>query len=220
MMINAHRQPVIKNLPPFNIRRKITLKESNLGKIVGTVEKLLPKRAPGWIRTEIEHIHKNLRIMADGSLLEEALMNLVQNAIEAMSDGGLLTIRTDLVRFENEPAYLFGNYMSPACAVISVTDSGTGMDRETMERMFEPFFTTKGETGRGLGLSVAHSIIKQHGGCIKVESALGKGTTIKVYLPLARAATDQTEAIPSSTSFFSNDAKRGLDYTGFAKAGR
>jgi signal transduction histidine kinase len=207
MMINAHRQPVIKSLPPFDIRRKITLKESNLGEIVGRVEKLLPKRAPGWIRTEIEHIHESLRIMADGALLEEALMNLVQNAIEAMSDGGLLTIRTDLVRFENEPVYIFHNYISPACAVISVTDSGAGMDKETMERMFEPFFTTKNETGRGLGLSITHSIIKQHGGCIKVESTSGKGTTIRVYLPLARAATDQTEAIPLSVPFFSSGVR-------------
>jgi signal transduction histidine kinase len=219
MMINAHRQPVIKSLPPFDISRKITLKESNLGEIVGRVENLLPKRAYGCLRTKIENMHKNLCIMADGALLEEALMNLAQNAIEAMSEGGLLTIRTDLVRFENEPVYIFNNYISPACAIISVTDSGTGMDKETMERMFEPFFTTKGETGKGLGLSIVHSIVKQHGGCIKVESTLGKGTTIKIYLPLARAATDQTEAIPSSTSFFSNDAKRSLGYTGFAKAG-
>jgi two-component system, cell cycle sensor histidine kinase and response regulator CckA len=188
MMMNAHRQPVIKSLPPFDIRRKFTLKESNLDEIVGRVEKLLPKRTPGCIRTKIERTDMNICIMADSALLEEALVSLTQNAIEAMPEGGLLTLRTGMVRFENEPVYIFNSYISPACAVISVTDSGTGMDKETMGRMFEPFFTTKGETGRGLGLSIAHSIVKQLGGCIKVESTLGKGTKIKIYHPLARGS--------------------------------
>jgi signal transduction histidine kinase len=218
MMINAQRQLVIKSLPPFNIRRKITLKESSLAEIVEAVRKSLPKHITGPIRTKTDYTHENLWMMADSTLLEEALMNLVENAIEAMPDGGLLTIGTDQVRLQNEPSYIFDDYNSLACAVVSITDSGTGMDKETMERMFEPFFTTKSETSRGLGLSIAHSIIKQHGGCIRVESTLGKGTTIKVYLPLARAATDQTEATLLPASFFSGD-EGNISHASLAKAG-
>ena len=217
-MINAQRQLVIKSLPPFNIRRKITLKESSLAEIVEAVEKSLPKHITEPIRTKAEYAHKNLRMMADSTLLEEALMNLVENAIEAMPDGGLLTIGTDQVRFQNEPSYIFDNHNSLACAVVSITDSGTGMDKETMERMFEPFFTTKSGTGRGLGLSIAHSIIKQHGGCIRVESTPGKGTIIKVYLPLAKAAADRATTIPLPASFFAKNMDKSRGRSGFAGA--
>jgi two-component system, cell cycle sensor histidine kinase and response regulator CckA len=219
MTINAQRQLVIKSLPPFNIRRKIALKESSLAEIVEAVEKSLPKNITGHIRTKTEYTHGNLRMMADSALLEEALMNLVKNAIEAMPAGGLLTIGTDQARLQNEPSYIIDDYNSLACAIVSITDSGTGIDKETMGRMFEPYFTTKPESGRGLGLSIAHSIIKQHGGCIKVESALGKGTTIKVYLPLVRAATDQTGTIPLPVSFFAKDMEKSKGRSVFAAAG-
>ena len=218
MMINAQRQLVIKSLPPFNIRRKITLKELSLAEIVEAIEKSLSKHITGPIRTETEYTHENLWMMADSTLLEEALMNLVENAVEAMPDGGLLTIGTDQVRFQNEPGYIIDNYNSLACAVISITDSGRGMDKETMGRMFEPYFTTKPEPGRGLGLSIAHSIIKKHRGCIKVKSTRGKGTTIKVYLPLARAFTDRAATIPLPLSFFAKNMDKSRGCGGFAGA--
>jgi two-component system cell cycle sensor histidine kinase/response regulator CckA len=219
MMINVHKQPVLKSLPPFNIKKTINLKESNLGEIVETVEGVLPQWVDRGIRTKTEYIHRNLCVMADRARLGEALMNLVLNAVEAMPDGGLLTIRTNLVRFQKEPIYIFNNYMSLICAVLSVTDSGIGMDKETVQRMFEPFFTTKPETGRGLGLSIAHSIVKKHRGCIKVESTPGKGTTVKVYLPLARTAIEEREAIPLPESLLANRMNGSRGRSRFVEAG-
>jgi PAS domain S-box-containing protein len=107
-------------------------------------------------------------ILADPDQLKQVFLNLILNAIQAMPRGGRLTIRTALVGDEVE---------------ISIEDTGCGIAEENMERLFTPFFTTKEKgDGVGLGLAVAHGIVKRHGGNIKVESTKGKGTTFKVLL--------------------------------------
>ncbi|HEX9006081.1 MAG TPA: ATP-binding protein, partial [Bacteroidota bacterium] len=132
-------------------------------------------------------------INADSGQIQQVIMNLVTNARDAMPDGGVLEIRTDELDVAESRAGFpldSGSY-----AVLSVTDTGRGLDDETKQRIFEPFFTTK-ELGKGtgLGLSIVYGIIQQHEGKINVYSEPGKGTTFKIYLKLANSAVAQLDA--------------------------
>lgn len=121
------------------------------------------------------------RIFMDASQLERTLLNLVLNARDAMPSGGDLTISAADTEAEED-----GERATFAC--IAVTDTGTGMDEETRANMFRPFFTTKGENGTGLGLAIVDQIISRAGGFIRIDSQLGKGTTVQLYLPRIAAA--------------------------------
>ncbi len=114
------------------------------------------------------------QIAADASKLEQALRNLLANAVDAVKEHGRIDITVEL----DEK----GNFVS-----VSIADNGKGMDRETLEKIFEPFFTTKAGTGTGLGLAICHSIVASHGGLIKVRSTPGEGTVFAVSIPVWRA---------------------------------
>jgi PAS domain S-box-containing protein len=116
------------------------------------------------------------RVMGVEAEIREALVNLVFNAIDAMPDGGGLTLRTGIAGGRN--------------ALVEVVDSGIGMDEATRRRCLEPFFTTKGERGTGLGLAMVYGILQRHGGEVEVLSAPGAGTTVRLTLPLSPAAAD------------------------------
>jgi signal transduction histidine kinase len=130
-------------------------------------------------------------IRAEPGQMEQVLMNLAINARDAMPKGGCLTIETTLVNVDEKTAAR-RVYMHPGFyIVLSVTDTGCGMDKKTRDRIFEPLFTTKGiGKGTGLGLSTVAGIVKQCGGDIRVFSKPGLGTAFKIYLPrhLATAA--------------------------------
>jgi CheY-like chemotaxis protein len=114
-------------------------------------------------------------VLADPGQLEQVIVNLAVNARDAMPDGGKLTI---------EVAYGEADEGSAPMATMAVTDTGTGMAAETLDRIFEPFFTTKGPgKGTGLGLSTAYGIVKQSGGTVTAQSELGRGSTLTVILP-------------------------------------
>lgn len=113
-------------------------------------------------------------VLVDRDQLTQVLLNLLGNAVDAMPDGGTLTLETALVRDERG-----------AAATVSVTDTGTGIPEDQLERVFEPFFTTKPEgRGTGLGLSVSLGIVRRHGGVLEVRSKPGQGTTMQIRLPL------------------------------------
>ena len=128
------------------------------------------------------------RVFADITQIDQILINLTKNARDAMPGGGKLRIETGVVSMDEESAALHGLSGPGEHALISVSDSGLGMDEKTREHIFEPFFTTK-EVGKGTGLGLAsvYGIVKQHNGSIAVESVLNKGTVFRIYFPLVHA---------------------------------
>jgi len=140
-------------------------------------------------------------VRADAGQIDQVLVNLVVNASDAMPDGGKLRIEVQNVAFDrawsgSTPPLPPGSYVR-----LSVTDTGSGMDRETVTHMFEPFFTTKAEgRGTGLGLATVYAIVEQAGGGIEVDTQLGRGTTFHIYLPEIAGETKPSSAKPDTHS--------------------
>ncbi len=144
-----------------------------LRRVVGDdVELALGLRAP------------NAHVLADRSQVEQVLLNLAANARDAMPHGGVLSIETAEVDLDEEAARSHGGVNPGRYTMLGTSDTGQGMDRETLQHIFEPFFTTKDE-GTGLGLSTVYGIVKGFGGHVMAESERRRGTSVKVYLPLA-----------------------------------
>ena len=143
-------------------------------------------------------------VKADPTQIEQVLMNLCLNARDAMPQGGRLVMETEMVELDESYCRFYPYVLPGRYAVISVSDTGVGMDGETRDRIFEPFFTTKERgKGTGMGLATAYGIVKQHGGFIHVYSEPGHGSLFRVYLPVmggaaAENAEDKGTAPPSA----------------------
>jgi two-component system, cell cycle sensor histidine kinase and response regulator CckA len=137
-------------------------------------------------------------VQADATLLEQALINLAVNSRDAMPKGGELTLAAELAEITPQAAQLKNDARPGRFVCLAVTDTGCGIAPETLPHIFEPFFTTK-EVGKGtgLGLATVYGIIKQHDGWIDVQSELGRGTTFRLYFPLAQAATESITPAPA-----------------------
>jgi two-component system cell cycle sensor histidine kinase/response regulator CckA len=133
-------------------------------------------------------------VQADGTSIEQVIMNLIANARDAMPDGGHIRIMTENVALGQGEWELIPGARAGKFVCLSITDEGTGIRKETVRQIFEPFFTTKhAENGTGLGLSVAQGLVGQHEGWISVYSEPGRGTTFKIYLPAISIMSKKTD---------------------------
>src|SRR2546428_3540604 len=127
--------------------------------------------------------------------MHQILMNLATNAADAMQDGGVLDVRLETVVVSADLARTCAELQEGPYVRLSIADDGCGMTPATMEHIFEPFFTTKPQgQGTGLGLSVVHGIMNNHGGAVTVYSEPGKGTVFHLYLPAAQRVTEEAQA--------------------------
>lgn len=174
-----------QSLLTFSRRQPLSLSPVNLNNIISHLQQLLFRTARENIKYKLMLADREIKIMADYDKIEQALMNLTNNAVDAMPDGGVLTIRTGVIVIDREMVNNYGLDKHGAYGVITVSDTGIGMDDEIKGKIFEPFFTTK-ERGRGtgLGLPIVYGVVKQHNGHIEVISAPGKGSTFNIYLPI------------------------------------
>jgi signal transduction histidine kinase len=182
---NAERASALtRQLLMFSRRQVMHPEFISLNQTIEDLLKMLCRILGEHIRLEWLPGNQLGAIYADVVMMDQVLMNLCVNARDAMSEGGTLTIETQNVLVDSEycASHMWakpGRYV-----LLSVTDTGCGMDHQTLEHIFEPFFTTKPKgRGTGLGLATVYGIVKQHNGMVTAYSEPGKGTTFKVYLP-------------------------------------
>jgi signal transduction histidine kinase len=173
-----------RSLLAFSRRRSVTLKPLDLNRIIREAEDLLSRLIGDQVQLEMRLADRDITVLGEGSQIVQILLNLTANARDAMPDGGRLTIRTDMVEIDEAFRKEHGYGPPGKYALITVSDTGTGIDESIRGKIFEPFFTTKmvGK-GSGLGLAIAYGIVKQHNGYIDVECVRQKGSTFKIYLP-------------------------------------
>ena len=181
-----------KSLLTFSREQPLDTKIVDLSYIIRNIEKLLPQILREDIECRLLLSEEELAIFADQGQIDQILLNLATNARDAMPNGGELTISTMLMAMDQKFINAHGFGKTGNYAVLSVTDTGMGMDEAIRQRIFEPFFTTK-EVGKGtgLGLSIIFGIVKQHNGFISCYSEPGIGTTFNIYLPLHQGKFDQ-----------------------------
>jgi signal transduction histidine kinase/ActR/RegA family two-component response regulator len=185
----------------FSRQQPLDPQPTDVNKLVGGMSELLRRTIGESIRVETVLAGGLWRASIDASQLESAIINLCVNSRDAMPTGGRLTIETANAHLDDAYAAAQRDVVAGQYVMVSVTDSGTGMPRDVVERAFDPFFTTKGVgKGTGLGLSQVFGFIKQSRGHVKIYSEPGEGTVIKIYMPRyygAEAAVGMTVAAPA-----------------------
>jgi signal transduction histidine kinase len=201
MLESFQKQPQVKILPAFSVDGRLKLRETDLNEVVRTVESVLPQYVKGDIDVTITLLEKNLKIMADMALMRETLTHLIENAMDAVPCYGKFSLTVNQVNFEIESLLHADDSIIGACAFISLAGGITDIvvDNKIKEKILEPFFTTK-KDGNGLGLTIAYRIIKQHQGKIELESKVGQGTEVNLYLPLTRLEIVSMMLIPLGSS--------------------
>lgn len=167
----------------------------DLNVAVGEVMKMLGRLLGEQVAVRLDWSKNAMWVEADAGMLDQMVMNLCLNARDAMPEGGVLTVATSLVEFDGNNIAAHPEARAGTFACLRITDSGVGMGPDILPHVFEPFFTTKDVgLGTGLGLASVYGIIHQHQGWVEVESAPGKGTTFRAYLPIAKEPAGKTPA--------------------------
>jgi signal transduction histidine kinase len=187
-----------QRLLAFSRRQALEPKRLDLNRMVSGMLEMLRRTLGSDISVETVLGAGLWPALADAHQLENVLLNLALNAKAAMPNGGCLTIETANTYLDDAYARRFGDVEAGQYVVVCVTDTGTGIRKDILDRVFEPFFTTKppGE-GSGLGLAMVHGFVKQSGGHVRIYSEEGHGTTVKIYLPRLLQA-EEMSAVPAA----------------------
>jgi PAS domain S-box-containing protein len=190
-----------RQLLTFGRQQVVKSEPLDLNEIVRDSGRLLGRLLGENIDIDISLAEEPCALSADRSQIEQIILNLAVNSRDAMPDGGQLTIETRSFELNREFADRHPSVRPGAYVMLAVSDTGRGMDAETLAHAFEPFFTTK-EAGRGtgLGLATVYGIVHQSGGHVFVYSEVGKGTTFNIYLPRATAVRDMSEGVAQAAS--------------------
>jgi signal transduction histidine kinase len=195
-----------RRLLAFGRQQALTPRTADINGVLSGLKDLLLATLAGYGRLDLQPASTRVTAFVDVNQLEQAVLNLVINARDAMPDGGLVTIRTgnvDLSGNEVGAEGLVGRF-----ALIAVSDTGTGMPEHVRLRAFDPFFTTKGVgEGSGLGLSQVYGLVQQSGGATKIDSEPGKGTTVSIYLPAGERDTYSDPGTPRAVPALRADAR-------------
>jgi CheY-like chemotaxis protein len=196
-----HAANLTKQLLSFARKGQYQMMAVDVHKSIGNVAGILSNTIDRRIRIKQSLRARPSIIMGDPTQIENALMNLALNARDAMPEGGELIFSTDIAGFDQSYVVQHQYRIEPGQYVmISVTDTGTGIEDEIIKHIFEPFFTTKGPgKGTGLGLASVYGIAKNHKGSIECYSEPGHGTVMKVYLPLTENPEAQAPALPAAS---------------------
>ncbi|MBC8870472.1 MAG: PAS domain S-box protein [Planctomycetes bacterium] len=191
MKCGRHGAALTRQLLSFARKKKPEVSQFDINQVVSDLDGVLRQVAGDTITLEIDLASDLPPIEADEGEIEQALLNLAQNARDAMADGGVLTIQTAAAQLDEPRVSAFPHARPGSYVQLSVADTGCGMAPETMERIFEPFFTTKPVgKGTGLGLSTVFADVTEYGGIIEVESRQGDRTVFHIYLPAAGETVD------------------------------
>ncbi len=186
-----------RQLLSFSRKQIMTKTGLHVNDLVGHVQKMLRRTIGENIHLETNTEKDLWTIHADACQIEQCLVNLTVNAGHALAgSGGTIRINTEMVDSEDASFRMPGGKIHGLFVRLRVSDNGCGMSPATLARIFEPFYSTKGTDGTGLGLSVVHGIVTDHGGWITVDSELGKGTTFSIYLPAYQEPSETAVEIP------------------------
>jgi signal transduction histidine kinase len=172
------------------------MEQFDLNDIVRGIDPFISRIMRDDITIEIDMAEDDLPITGDIRFIKQAIAELILNANEALPSGGTITVATRKVRMKsNSPDFAFGE--PPGCALLSVIDTGKGIDEDLRPHIFKPFFTTKPiGAGVGLGLPLVDHVVCAHNGSYKLMSKKGEGTSVRIYLPLARSHETVDEKDP------------------------
>jgi two-component system cell cycle sensor histidine kinase/response regulator CckA len=206
---------LVRQLLAFSRRQTLRPQVLDLGDALSDLTMLLRRLIGEKVKLDLVHGRDLWPVKVDVSQFEQVIVNLAVNARDAMPDGGKLTVRTVNVPAQEAEKLSYKGMPAADYVRIDVTDTGTGIPADIVDKIFEPFFSTK-EVGKGtgLGLSTVYGIVKQTGGFVYVDSEADKGTSFRIFLPRHHAEQELPEAAANGAAKEPAEAKRAADLTG------
>ena len=196
-----HGADLTQKLLAFSRRQRLAVRPVDLGQLVGEFTRLVRRILREDIALVVAVDAPGPTIMADAGAVEQVLMNLVTNARDAIAERGTIVLDVGLTELSQDDCDLLRTGVPGEYAVLTVGDNGNGMDDATQQRLFEPFFTTKEMgAGTGLGMAMVYRLVQEHKGFLAVDSAVGQGTTVRVYLPVRGLPAETAAAEVRSAS--------------------